>query len=157
MAYHSPLLIQYFSGGIISLNATIVTMCNIAGSTTNQRHSRIIVGEPCLGDRYNGLSSPSFGGRFIVAFLRPTAKSTAQPPASSLKSGNQINPCPHIAQNTITGRHCQKEETGNRRQLHQTPVPPVPAKAPYTGPAILPHHYTRNRHQRCRPYNTQYT
>ena len=27
---------------------------------------RIIVGESCLGDRYNGLSSPSFGGRFIV-------------------------------------------------------------------------------------------
>src|SRR5438270_10813644 len=49
----------------------------------------------------DGLSSFSFGADSSLPFLRPTAKSTAQPPACSLESGNQLNPCPHLAQNTI--------------------------------------------------------
>src|SRR5437588_6348278 len=81
-----------------------------------------IVGESCLGGWYNGLSSPSFGGRFIILSTSPADHA----PLSPLTLQCSAAPSPH-----------------NREPVSKaTPSAPAPAQSSSLGDTTvtsLPH------------------
>ena len=72
----------------------------------------------------------------------------AEPPCAGFEGGDEIDPCPDFAQEGIAGGHSEKEEAGDGGNLHQAMGAPVPAEAPCTCAAIVPHDET-GKYDQC--------